>query len=121
MRFKFLGLPDNEFDQWIDAAKSAPGVMDREHYMALVKPSERNPVVHYASVDPELFEAIVNMCVDGKSACMKDIMHHDMNRRSGLGGLSKIDAIFDESVCTASTADSYLNLVEATPAVRLEQ
>lgn len=121
MRFKFLGLPEGEFDQWINAAKASPTGLDREHYMTLAKPSEREPVAHYASVDPELFDAIVNMCVDGKSACMKDIMHHDMNRRSGLGGLSKIDSIFDDAVCTATAADSYLSLVEATPAVRVEQ
>ncbi len=120
MRFKFRGLPQTDFDQWISAAKAAGLSLDREKYIALAKPSEREPVVHYAAVEPELFDAIVNMCVDGKSACMKDIMHHDMNRRSGLG-LSKVDSIFDESVCTAATADSYLNLVEAVPTVRVAE
>lgn len=121
MRFKFLGLPDNGFDQWVAAAKAAPANLSRDNYLALAKPSEREPVAHYASVDDGLFDAIVNMCVDGKSACMKDIMHHDMNRPSGLGGIAKFDSIFDESVCTTATADTYMSIVQATPDVRTEQ
>jgi cytochrome o ubiquinol oxidase subunit 2 len=121
MRFKFLGLPDDGFDKWVAAAKASNTDLSRENYLTLAKPSEREPVAHFASVDADLFDAIVNMCVDGKSACMKDIMHHDMNRRSGLGGVAKLDSIFDEAVCTTATADKYLSIVQATPDVRTEQ
>ncbi|WP_261172509.1 COX aromatic rich motif-containing protein, partial [Bordetella pertussis] len=37
---------------------------------ALAQPSEREPVRHYASVAPDLFQRIVGRCVEPGRACM---------------------------------------------------
>ncbi len=44
--------------------KAGGGSLQRQDYLDLEKPSEREPVRHYGSVDPGLFDAAVNMCVD---------------------------------------------------------
>lgn len=120
MRFKFHGLPETGFDKWVADAKTSGRSLTRDQYQALERPSEREPIQHFATVDPELFEAIVNRCVDGKSVCMKDIMHHDMSRPGALS-LSKFDAVLDASVCTSEGADNYLNIVSDASTVRTEQ
>jgi cytochrome o ubiquinol oxidase subunit 2 len=120
MRFKFHGVSNEGFDQWVNNAKASNLTLDREKYMNLALPTQREPVVHYSEVAPDLFDAIVNQCVDGKSTCMKDIMHNDMNRKGRLD-VSKIDRVLEEALCSAETADQYLNLVEATPTARVAE
>jgi len=77
MTFKFHGLNDQDFDAWVAKAKSAGTALDRPTYLALEKPSERNPVQRYASVDATLYHAILNRCVAEGKACMDAIMAKD--------------------------------------------
>ena len=57
--------------------------LDRDTYLELEKPSEKVPVIHYASVDDRLFDAVVNMCVEPGKMCMGEMM--DIDRKGGLG------------------------------------
>jgi cytochrome o ubiquinol oxidase subunit 2 len=85
MRFKFHGLSTADFDQWVaNAKKGDAGQLSREAYMELEKPSERNPVQRYAAVAPDLYDAILNRCVDRSKMCMKEMMAIDAG-----GGLGK--------------------------------
>lgn len=59
MRFEFHGMSEADFAQWVRAAKASGQTLDREGYLALERPSEHDPVRRYASVSPDLFEAIV--------------------------------------------------------------
>lgn len=85
MRFKFHGLAQGDFDQWVAKVKAGTdGELSRALYQKLEVPSEREPVRHYASVAPDLYDAILNRCVDSSKMCMKQMMAIDAE-----GGLGK--------------------------------
>lgn len=87
MRFKFHGLSKGDFDQWVEKAKaSKEGELTREGYMKLEVPSEREPVRHYATVDADLYNAILNRCVDRNKMCMSQMMAIDADGGMGKPG-----------------------------------
>lgn len=86
MQFAFRGTSDADFDAWIQTARQAQVTLDRATYLDLERPSQNVPVRHFADVDPELFDAIVNMCVDSSKMCMKDMMAIDAGGGLGLAG-----------------------------------
>lgn len=90
MRFAFHGTDDAGFDEWIAAAKQETTALDRTVYMELEKPSEKEPVRHFGSVDADLFRAIVNMCVDRNRMCMDDMMAIDESGGLGLAGATSM-------------------------------
>lgn len=77
MRFKFLGMSENNFDQWVAKIKTDGNSLSRNVYKSLEKPSENNPVQYYSEVAPDLYDAILNRCVDPGSVCMRDLMMHN--------------------------------------------
>ncbi len=83
MRFKFHGLNQADFDQWVQKAKSQGTALGRPEYLALAKPSERNPVQYFNAVDDGLYNAILNMCADPSKMCMSEMMHIDAKGGGG--------------------------------------
>jgi cytochrome o ubiquinol oxidase subunit 2 len=77
MKFKFHALSPAGFQAWVAAAKADGDVLDRAQYLRLVLPSDRVPVHHYAVVAPDLYQAILNECVDAKQMCVNDMMRID--------------------------------------------
>ncbi|WP_459618750.1 ubiquinol oxidase subunit II [Bordetella sp. 2513F-2] len=69
MRFKFHGLAQAEFEQWVQAGKTEGKALDRAAYQQLAQPSVAAPVQRYGTVDPELFQAILDRCVEPGGAC----------------------------------------------------
>jgi cytochrome o ubiquinol oxidase subunit II len=59
MRFKFHGMSEGDFARWIQTAKASGQTLDRDGYLVLERPSKHEPVRRYASVSPDLYEAIV--------------------------------------------------------------
>jgi cytochrome o ubiquinol oxidase subunit 2 len=82
MHFKFLGMSATDFDRWVQKAK-AGGELGRGSYMQLEQPSEREPVRRYGAVAPDLFDAIVNRCVEQGKMCLREMMTMDAHRPSG--------------------------------------
>ena len=80
MRFKYHGVSEADFKAWVQKTKAAGGELGRDGYLALEKPSEREPVRRYGAVAPGLFKAVVNRCVDPKAVCMDEMMAADMQR-----------------------------------------
>ncbi len=78
MRFKFRGMSQADFDAWVASAKAGSGKLDRASYVELEKPSQREPVRHYATVASDLYGAILNRCVAPGTTCMSDMMAHNM-------------------------------------------
>lgn len=74
MRFKVRSLEQGEFDRWIATARSGKETLTRDLYLQLAKPSEREPVRYFSSVDAQLYSAIVGMCVEPGSTCMQHTM-----------------------------------------------
>ena len=80
MRFRFRGLPQAEFDRWIAGVKGAGGALATPAYMQLVQPSVKVPPIYFAAVQPDLFQRIVERCVEPGKPCMSEIMRRDQAR-----------------------------------------
>jgi cytochrome o ubiquinol oxidase subunit 2 len=80
MRFKFHGDSQADFDKWVESAKGATAKLDRATYQQLAEPSIKDAVKHYAGVDADLYEAIVNRCVDRNAVCIRDQVAEDSER-----------------------------------------
>jgi len=96
MRFVFHGQDQSGFDQWIAAVRQNGGALDRTAYLELEKPSENVAVQHFANVDPELFDAVINMCVDRNRLCMDEMMAIDASGGLGLAGAGAMMPITDD-------------------------
>ena len=84
MRFKFHGLDQAGFEAWVARVRQNGTALNRDAYLKLEKPSVKEPVRYYATVDDGLYQAVLNMCVRDGQMCMKDMMHIDM-----MGGAGK--------------------------------
>jgi cytochrome o ubiquinol oxidase subunit 2 len=81
MKFKFRALSPADFNAWVATTKSGGDSLDRAKYLRLALPSERDPAHSYAVVAPDLYQAILNQCVDPKQMCTNEMMRID-----ALGG-----------------------------------
>jgi len=79
MRFKFHGVSEEDFDAWVKKVKAGSGALKRAEYIALEKPSIKDPVQHFNAVDGTLFHAILNRCVAEGQVCMDQQMMTDKN------------------------------------------
>ncbi|HYD60278.1 MAG TPA: ubiquinol oxidase subunit II [Noviherbaspirillum sp.] len=86
MRFKYHGVSAEEFNQWAKQTKSGGGKLERADYLALEKPSERDPVRRYGAVASDLFDAVVNRCVAPGTVCMEQMMADDARRAREAAG-----------------------------------
>ncbi|AUG53435.1 ubiquinol oxidase subunit II [Thalassospira marina] len=86
MHFKFHGMNQADFDQWVAKVKSdGATTLGRGEYLDLAKPSTANPVGYYNSVDPKLYHAILNRCVEEGAMCMDEMMMLDHMRNKNGG------------------------------------
>jgi cytochrome o ubiquinol oxidase subunit 2 len=83
MRFRFHGLSEAEFAQWVETNRKEGADLTREVYLKLEQPSEREPVQRFAKVDANLFDAVLNRCVESNRMCVKDMIAID--RKGGMG------------------------------------
>ena len=93
MRFRFHGLDQKGFDDWVAQAQKSQATLDRAAYLKLEQPSERNPVQLYATVAPGLFDAIVNRCVEPNRMCMRDAMAIDAQGGAGIPGAHNLTTL----------------------------
>ncbi|HEY4065738.1 MAG TPA: ubiquinol oxidase subunit II [Burkholderiaceae bacterium] len=77
MRFKFHGLSEADFQKWVQAVKANGTMLNRDAYLQLEKPSQRDPVRHYAGFDADLYDRIVNRCVAPGATCTTHMMAMD--------------------------------------------
>jgi cytochrome o ubiquinol oxidase subunit II len=84
MRFRFHGVSQGEFDAWVGRIKAGGGELSRARYLELEKPSEKAPIMRFASVAPGLFDAAVNHCVKPGTTCMSELMMKDAGHASGM-------------------------------------
>ena len=88
MRFKFHGLTDEDFARWVESNKAGAAALTRAEVLKLEQPSTREPVRRFASVEPGLWSAIVDRCVDGKKMCASTMMAIDAAGGAGKGGVA---------------------------------
>jgi len=107
MRFKFLGMSNADFDRWVRKAKAEGTVLSRRDYLRLEKPSEREPVRRFSTVARDLFDAVVNRCVEEGKTCLRDMMATDMHRASSSPSLrdsATSNPFGAAAICTADSA-----------------
>jgi len=117
MRFKLLGVSAGEFDSWLQKARASKDELTREAYLELEKPSERAPVTRYGAVTTDLFDLVVNRCVDSRSVCMRHMMmggHAEPARASSRESIA-LNIVTEASVCRA---DGSLASALASPVYR---
>ncbi|MFT4241993.1 MAG: ubiquinol oxidase subunit II [Acidovorax sp.] len=74
MTFKFHGLAQADFDQWVAKARAEGQPLTKAAYLQLEKPSERDPVRRFSRVESGLYDKVLNRCVADGTVCM----HHQM-------------------------------------------
>jgi cytochrome o ubiquinol oxidase subunit 2 len=77
MHFKYHGVSQADFDKWVQDVKGDGTKLSRADYLALEKPSVSEPVRHYNTVAPNLFDAIVNRCVEEGKVCISQMMANE--------------------------------------------
>jgi len=116
MRFKLLGMNAGEFDSWLQKARASKDGLTREAYLDLEKPSEREPVRRYGTVAADLFDLVVNRCVDIRKVCVRHMMgaHAEPVRASARESIA-LKLIAADAVCRA---DGSLASALASPVYR---
>jgi len=80
MRFPVLATDAGGFDRWaamIRQGQGGQGALQAARYLQLEKPSEKVPAMRFASVQPGLFDRVVQMCVKPGQPCMAETMARD--------------------------------------------
>lgn len=90
MNFKFHGMTQGNFDAWVQANKSSNLELNPKAYLTLEQPSIKDPIQHFGKVTPNLFEQVVNRCVDDKKMCMDKMMAIDAHGGLSMGGISAV-------------------------------
>ena len=93
MHFGFHGQTEAQFDAWVSQVKQSGGALDRTAYLQLERPSEDEPVRHYAAVEPDLYHAVLNMCVDSGKMCMDEMMGIDAKGGLGLASAKTVQPL----------------------------
>ena len=83
MRFKLRGVEGPDFERWVAEVKATGAGLALPDLVELVKPSERVPVMRFASVEGGLFNRAVNRCIEPGKPCMVDVMRRDMETGAG--------------------------------------
>lgn len=87
MRFRFYGMDDDGFADWVEQARANGDTLDRQEYLSLAQPSENVPPSAFGTVDPDLFRRIVNRCVEEGRMCTDEMMSIDGDGGMGHAGL----------------------------------
>jgi cytochrome o ubiquinol oxidase subunit 2 len=65
MRFTVKSIPAGDFNAWLDLVRGAGSALDDARYAQLATPSRAVPPTTYRSVEPKLFERIINQTMAG--------------------------------------------------------
>lgn len=107
MRFAVKSLPAGAFDKWVAQAKASGTDLDRAAYLKLEVPSEKVAVQRFAAVEPQLFEAVVNMCVEPGKMCMHDMMSIDAKGGAGIAGIHNVRSLTYDKYAARGTEPGY--------------
>lgn len=88
MKFRFLGMSDDDFAAWVQDNKAAGQTLDRAAYLKLEAPSQREPVRRFAAVAKGLYTAVLNRCADNSKMCSGEMMAIDAAGGMGKGGIT---------------------------------
>jgi cytochrome o ubiquinol oxidase subunit 2 len=83
MRFRFLGMTQADFHQWVAQVRAAGGDLDATAYETLAQPTRnppvpRAPVQYFAHYTPGLYTRVLNRCVLPGQVCISQMKATDM-------------------------------------------
>lgn len=82
MHFKFHGMDDAGFDDWITKIRSEGEPLSRDEYLILEEKSMNHPVTYYGTVEPNLYHKILNLCVEPENTCIDELMRQDAAKKN---------------------------------------
>ena len=109
MRFKFYGLSEKRFENWVASARNKGQGLDRAELIKLDKPSIGHPVTYYSSVDKGLWPRIINLCITDDKLCIHDLMVVDALGGGGLDGLWNRERC--KGLCSAENVWQFMALL----------
>jgi len=101
MHFRFHGLSEQDFEQWVAKAKAEGQPLTRQSYLALAQTSERHPVARFSSVEDGLFDRVVGLCVEEGKTCMHQVMALDASRNRAHRSTRALEAAAAQEICSA--------------------
>lgn len=93
MRFKAHAVDNAGFDAWVANAKASGKTLGRAEYLALAKPTENVKPAFFETVASDLFDRVVNLCVDDGKMCMAEMAALDAKGGTGLAGAYNVVAL----------------------------
>ena len=88
MRFQLKGVDDAAFSQWLEEARAGGRELGLPAYREIVAPSEKVPVMRFASIDHDLYRRILERCVEPGTPCMSELMQHPDHAQESQGDAS---------------------------------
>ncbi len=116
MTFQFHGLSNEDFAKWVAQAKADGKSLDRKAYLDLVKPSERDPVQRFATVEAGLYDKVLNRCAEDGKMCMHHMMAIDA--RGGAAYVRAMGLSMPQNVCTVQNTAQVIAALETRNASR---
>jgi len=84
MRFVVRSVPAGDFHAWVEQTRGTGSVLDDASYAELAKPSKAVPPTTYRSVEPKLFERIIDQTVSGsRKAGISGAWHPSLHPAGG--------------------------------------
>jgi cytochrome o ubiquinol oxidase subunit 2 len=114
MRFAAHSVAPKAFDAWVAGVRREPLVLTRAAYRDLDQPSEHVPVRHYAQVAPDLFAAVVNLCVRPGKLCASDMAAIDARGGTGTAGRFNVAALVYDKNGRETVVSAPPRLVDAS-------
>ena len=106
MRFRFHGMSQRDFSQWVAKVRASGGDLDTRTFDRLNQPSRAEPVHYYARFDADLYHRILNRCVDPGQMCMDKMMRMDARGGHAMRANATGDAMPGHSSMTAPAHDA---------------
>ncbi|MCW1873045.1 ubiquinol oxidase subunit II (plasmid) [Erwinia sp. INIA-01] len=82
MKFITHSTSDGDFQRWVSGIKAQNHPLSFSGFKTLALPSEKHPVEHFSSVEPELFQRIIDQYMDSGMDRHADDAHAGMNMGS---------------------------------------
>jgi cytochrome o ubiquinol oxidase subunit 2 len=77
MHFQFHGMNQADFEAWVKTVQAGQNKLERASYLSLEQPSINAPVQYFGQVTPQLFNAVLNRCVEEGKMCANQMMAID--------------------------------------------
>ena len=106
MRFRFLGMGQRDFSQWVAKVRASGGDLDTQSFARLNQPSRAEPVHYYARFDADLYHRILNRCVAPGQLCMDAMTTMGARGDQAMRGSSTADSMSGNPSMTAPAHDA---------------